>query len=104
MKLNVQERIALQIIFPASGSVNDIENRISILKKLTFSDEEIEKFNIKKSETEISYDDPENTYSDFDFTEEEMSYMEKIAVSCNESGSVQDFSLSAVKKLIKEGE
>lgn len=89
MKLNIKERLMMLELLPEKGALLTMTNKRNIIKKVDFSSEEIETFEIKQNEKGITWKNEEKP-KDVDFNSEELKLLKDSVDELDKNNSITD--------------
>jgi hypothetical protein len=89
MKLNIKERLMMLELLPEKGALLTMTNKRNIIKKVDFSSEEIETFEIKQNEKGITWKNEEKS-KDVDFNSEELKLLKDSVDELDKNNSITD--------------
>lgn len=90
MKLNIKERLMMLELLPEKGALLTMTNKRNIIKKVDFSSEEIETFEIKQTEKGITWKNEEKS-KDVDFNSEELKLLKDSVDELDKNNAITDY-------------
>lgn len=90
MKLNIKERLMMLELLPEKGALLTMTNKRNIIKKVDFSSEEIETFEIKQTEKSITWKNEEKP-KDVDFNSEELKLLKDSVDELDKNNAITDY-------------
>lgn len=90
MKLNIKERLMMLELLPEKGALLTMTNKRNIIKKVDFSSEEIETFEIKQTEKGITWKNEEKP-KDVDFNSEELKLLKDSVDELDKNNAITDY-------------
>lgn len=90
MKLNIKERLMMLELLPEKGALLTMTNKRNIIKKVDFSSEEIETFEIKQNEKGITWKNEEKP-KDVDFNSEELKLLKDSVDELDKNNAITDY-------------
>ena len=89
MKLNIKDRLMMLELLPEKGALLTMTNKRNILKKIDFSSEEIENYEIKQTENGINWKN-EKESKDVDFNSEELKVLKDSVDELDRNNAITD--------------